>query len=73
MTATKPVKVYASANMGWDTFPYMDAPTDAERAEAPGETVLGVYRGGAAAPNGKALVFHRESPFDPRGMTILLR
>lgn len=71
--ATKPVKVYASANMGWDTFAYMDAPTDAERAEAPGETVLGVYRGDAAAPNGKALVIHRESPFDPRGLLIFVR
>ena len=32
-----------------------------------------VTLGGAAAPSGKALVIHRESPFDPRGGAILLR
>lgn len=72
--AAKPVKVYVSANMGWANRPsYLDAPTEAERAEAPGETVLGVYRGGATAPSGKALVIHRTGPFDPRGTYLIVR
>ena len=72
--ATKPVKVYVSSGMGWANRPsYIDAPTEAERAEAPGEFVLGVYRGGAAAPNGKALLIHRAGPFDPRGTYLFLR
>ena len=71
---TKPVRVYASSLMGWDKRPaYLDAPTEAERAEAPGEVVLGVYRGGAAAPLGKALVLQRKSPFDPHGTALILR
>ena len=72
--ATKPVKVYVSVNMGWINRPsYIDAPTEDEKAEAPGEIVLGVYRGGAAAPNGKALVIHRDSPFDPKGLFLIVK
>ena len=71
---TKPVKVYVSVNMGWIDRPsYIDAATDAEKAEAPGEIVLGVYRGGATAPSGKALVIHRDSPFDPKGGFVILK
>ena len=59
--ATKPLKLYVSRLMkGWTTAAYLDAPTDAEKAEAPGEKVFAVYRGvGAAAGTGKALVIHR--------------
>ena len=72
---TKPVKVYASLYQGgWATAPYIDhAPTAAECAEAPGECVIGVYRGGAAAPSGKALVIYRKSRFDAPGTVMLLR
>ena len=72
---TKPVKIYASLYQdGWATAPYIDhAPTAAERAEAPGERVAGVYRGGAAAPSGKALVIYRKSRFDAPGTVMLLR
>ncbi len=72
---TKPVKIYASRMMpGWLSTAYIDySPTTAERAEAPGEQVIGVYRGGATAPNGKALVIHRPSPFDPKGTIIVFR
>jgi len=71
---TKPLKVYVSKYNGWAKRPaWIDAPTEAEKNEAPGEEVLGIYRGGAASPSGKALVLHRESPFDVRGGLILIR
>lgn len=71
--ATKPVKVYVPAAQGWGSAPYIDAPTAAERDEAPGEVVLGVYRGDAAAPNGKALLINRPGPYDPKGICLIIR
>ncbi len=72
---TKPLKLYVSRLMkGWTTAAYLDAPTDAERAEAPGEKVFAVYRGaGAAAGTGKALVIHRAGPYDPANTILILR
>ena len=71
----KPVKVYASILQdGWTTDSYIDHnPTAAERAEAPGERVIGVYRGGAAAPLGKALIIYRKSRFDSPATYITVR
>ena len=72
---TKPLKVYASLNQdGWLTDSYIDRnPTAAERAEAPGEKVIGVYRGGAEAPLGKALIIFRKSCFDAPGTVLIVR
>ena len=72
---TKPVRIYASVlQEGWETAPYIDhSPTAEERAEAPGERVIGVYRGGAAAPQGKALVIYRKSRFDAPATIIIIR
>ena len=71
---TKPVVIYASDNYGWGKIDYIDQDvTDADRAQVPGERILGVYRGGAAAPLGKALVVHRASPYDPRGLLVIIR
>lgn len=69
----KPVVVYVSPMMGgWTKAAYIDRDvTDAERAQLPGADVLGVYRGGAEAPRGKALVVKRASPFDPSGLAVL--
>ena len=71
----KPVKVYASILQdGWTTDSYIDHnPTAAERAEAPGERVIGVYRGGAEAPLGKALIIYRKSRFDSPATYIIFR
>ena len=71
----KPVKVYASlVQDGWMTDSYIDHnPTAAERAEAPGERVIGVYRGGAEAPLGKALIIYRKSRFDAPGTVLVVR
>ena len=72
---TKPVKVYASIHQdGWLTDSYIDHnPTAAERTEAPGERVIGVYRGGAEAPLGKALIIYRKSRFDSPATYIIIR
>ncbi len=72
---TKPVVIYVSSQMpGWNDCDYIDRDvTDAERAQLPDAKVLGVYRGGVAAPFGKALVVKRKSPFDPLGFYIILR
>ena len=71
----KPVKVYASILQdGWTTDSYIDHnPTAAERAEAPGERVIGVYRGGAEAPLGKALIIFRKSRFDAPGTVLIFK
>lgn len=69
-TAEKPVTVYASALLGWDKAPYLDAPTDEERTQAPAR-LLGVWRGEGAAV--RAWVCHRPSPFDPKGTLLRLR
>ena len=73
--ATKPLKLYVSRLMkGWTAAAYLDAPTAAEKAEAPGEKVFAVYRGaGAAAGTGKALVIHRAGPYDPANTILYLR
>lgn len=73
--ATKPLKLYVSRLMkGWTTAAYLDAPTAAEKAEAPGEKVFAVYRGaGAAAGTGKALVIHRAGPYDPANTILYFR
>jgi len=73
--AAKPVRIYASVlQEGWETAPYIDhSPTAEERAEAPGERVIGVYRGGATAPQGKALVIYRKSRFDMPATVIIIR
>lgn len=72
--STKPVVVYASAQLGWDKAEYLDAPTADELAFAPaGEHVLGVYRGGAEAPSGLAWVCHKAGPFDPQCTIFFLR
>ena len=71
---TKPVVIYASSLFGWDQVDYIDHDiTEAERAQAPGERVIGVYRGGAAAPLGKALVVHHSAPYEPKSTVFLLR
>ena len=69
------MKVYASILQdGWTTDSYIDHnPTAAERAEAPGERVIGVYRGGAEAPLGKALIIYRKSRFDSPATIVILR
>ena len=71
----KPVVICVSPMMGgWTKAAYIDRNvTDAERAQLPGADVLGVYRGGAEAPRGKALVVKRPSPFDPRGLAVVIR
>ena len=67
-------KSAASDNYGWGKIDYIDQDvTDADRAQVPGERILGVYRGGATAPLGKALVVHRASPYDPRGLLVIIR
>lgn len=72
--AVKPMVVYASALRGWAEVPYLDYDVTAEeRAQAPGERVIGVYRGGAAAPLGKALVVHRRSAFDGEATLLIFR
>lgn len=64
----------APSGKGWTTAAYLDAPTAAEKAEAPGEKVFAVYRGaGAAAGTGKALVIHRAGPYDPANTILYLR
>ena len=70
---TKPVVICVSALM-WSGTPYIDTSvSEAERAQLPGEEILGVYRGGAEAPLGKALVVKRPSPFEPRGLAVVIR
>ena len=73
--AEKPVVICVSPMMGgWTKAAYIDRNvTDAERAQLPGADVLGVYRGGAEAPRGKALVVKRASPFDPSGLAVVIR
>ena len=76
----KPVKIYASRNQsGWgilNPVSWIDrSPSAAEKSQAAeGETVIGVYRGGASAPLGKALVIHRANSWDkPLGLVMVLR
>lgn len=71
----KPVVICVSPMMGgWTKAAYIDRNvTEAERAQLPGADVLGVYRGGAEAPRGKALVVRRASPFDPSGLAVFFK
>ena len=79
-TCAKPVTIYASRyQRGWageDKVDWLSAPTAAERAFFPDERVLGVYRAGEEAPYGKAVIIHRENPWDDvrdPGLFIILR
>ena len=79
-SAAKPVTIYASRyQRGWageDKAEWISAPTTAERAFFPDERVLGVYRAGEEAPYGKAVIIHRENPWDDvrdPGLFIILR
>jgi hypothetical protein len=68
--AAKPVVIHASRFQdGWreNRRDWISNSTPAERAAYPGEKVLGVYRAGAAAPSGKAVILHRDNDWD-RGM-----
>lgn len=70
----KPVRVYVSSFQGWEAAPYISDVAESEKPYLPaGERVIGVYRAGAAAPNGKAWICHRTSPFDPDGTLLIFR
>jgi hypothetical protein len=75
-SAAKPVAIYASRYQdGWrdNRRDWISDPTSAERAAYPGQRVLGVYRAGAAAPSGKAVVIHCQNDWDQTTQpTILL-
>ena len=75
-TAAKPVAIYASRYQdGWrdNRREWISDPTSAERAAYRGQRVLGVYRAGAAAPSGKAVVIHCQNDWDQTTQpTILL-
>ena len=69
-SAAKPVVIYASRFQdGWrdNRRDWISNSTPAERAAYPGEKVIGVYRAGAEAPSGKAVIIHRDNDWD-RGM-----
>lgn len=57
--------LYASSNFGWSQG--VAALTDAEREVAPDEAV-GVYREGSR----KAWMVYKDSPFDPKGLIIVV-
>lgn len=70
----KPVRVYVSSFQGWEAAPYISDVAESEKPYLPaGERVIGVYRAGAAEPNGKAWICHRSSPFDPDGTLLIFR
>ena len=79
---TKPVKIYASRyQRGWggsnEPVSWIDRNvanlTVADRELANGEQIIGVYRGGAEAPLGKALILHSENEWDKKsGMVIYI-
>ena len=79
-SAAKPVAIYASRfQAGWagdGLADWISAPTLAERVAYPGKRMLGVYRAGAEAPSGKAVVLHRDNAWDkgtPPGLFIRIR
>lgn len=78
-TAVKPVAIHASRFQdGWkeNKRDWISSPTATERAAYPGEKVLGVYRAGAEAPSGKAVILHRGNDWDKGtnpGLLIRLR
>ena len=66
-SAAKPVVIYASRFQdGWrdNRRDWISNSTPAERAACPGEKVIGVYRAGAEAPSGKAVIIHRDNDWD---------
>ena len=67
----KPVAIYASKyQAGWwgvGRAEWISTPTAKERDAYPGKKLLGVYRAGAAAPSGKAVIIHCDNDWD-RGM-----
>jgi hypothetical protein len=67
-TATKPVAIHASRfQPGWGRFDRADwisDPTPAERAAYRGQMLIGVYRAGAEAPAGKAVIVHEQNDWD---------
>jgi hypothetical protein len=74
--ATKPVAIHASRfQPGWGRFDRADwisDPTPAERAAYPGQMLIGVYRAGAEAPAGKAVIVHADNDWDDRTEPTLL-
>ena len=78
-SAAKPVVIYASRFQdGWrdNRRDWISNSTPAERAAYPGEKVIGVYRAGAEAPSGKAVIIHRDNDWDrgtDPGLFIRLR
>ena len=78
-SAAKPVVIYASRFQdGWrdNRRDWISSSTSAERAAYPGEKVIGVYRAGAEAPSGKAVIIHRDNDWDrgtDPGLFIRLR
>ena len=66
--ATKPVAIHASRfQPGWGRFDRADwisDPTPAERAAYRGQLLIGVYRAGAEAPGGKAVIVHEQNDWD---------
>ena len=78
----KPVKIYASRyQQGWDLLSpvsWIDRNssnlTATDRELAYGEKIIGVYRGGASAPLGKALIIHRPNEWDKKpGIMLFIR
>jgi len=78
----KPVRIYASKyQIGWmykSPVDWIDrdaaAITTADRYLAAGDEIIGVYRGGCAAPLGKALILHRSNSWDtPVGLSLTIR
>ena len=67
-TATKPVAIHASRfQPGWGRFDRADwisDPTPAERAAYRGQMLIGVYRAGAEAPAGKAVIVQEQNDWD---------
>ena len=78
-TAAKPVVIYASSlQSGWGgngvKASWISPATAEECAAYPGEKVIGVYRAGAEAPSGKAVIVHRPNAWDRLpGMAIIFR
>ena len=78
-TVAKPVVIYASRlQEGWGRnghrASWISDATAEERAAYPGEKVIGVYRAGASAPSGKAVVIHRSNTWDKQvGFSLSVR
>jgi hypothetical protein len=78
-TAAKPVVICASRfQSGWGgdgvKANWISPATPEERAAYPGEHVIGIYRAGAEAPSGKAVIVHRPNAYDLiPGMKIIFR